>query len=278
MSIFRSLLCVPAITVLLLGGCGTYVPEIQEFPGDAVAGQKLVHAIIASIHCEIRNAISDVINQDINMANLNHGVRNAAWIDKWGVAMQLTLTIDEKGSLSPSAVWTPPNPMTALFTLGGGISASSDATRIDVYNYNYTVKDLYAQGPCGSVDNADVPLGSLLIQGDLKTKEWLWSQVDVVRSGDGVITNKSSALTHEVKFEVDTSGTLNPAWTFVHVTVNQGGPLLFASRNRTHDLLLTFGPVDPGTKQLVSSAANVFLAAQIGNAINSNNIRNRVGF
>ncbi len=172
-SIFRSLLCVPAITALLLGGCGTYVPEIQEFPGTTVDSQLLVQAIVRSIHCEIRNAVAYVVDRDKSLASFHNGARTAPWMEKWGVQVQLTLTIDEKSSVAPSAVWTPPNPATALFMLGGGVSASADATRVDTFNYYYTVKDLLALGYCPANDNAQAPPGSLLIQGDLKTKEWL---------------------------------------------------------------------------------------------------------
>lgn len=168
--------------------------------------------------------------------------------------------------------------MTALFTLSGGVSALSAATRVDTFNYYYTVKELLALGYCPADDNAQAPLGSLLIQGDLKTKEWLLTQVFNLGTGEGVIDTKTNAFSHEVKFEVDTGGNLTPAWQFVHVTVNQGGPLLQASRNRTHDLLMTFGPVDPTTKQLASPAAGTFLASQIAIAVNSNKSRTRIGF
>jgi hypothetical protein len=46
---------------LMLGGCGTYVPEIQENPW-ASDPDRLVVAIVGSIHCELRNAITDIVN------------------------------------------------------------------------------------------------------------------------------------------------------------------------------------------------------------------------
>jgi hypothetical protein len=48
---------------LTLGGCGTYVPEIQENPWshDVAA---LVQAIAYSIHCELRNSVVDVKYED----------------------------------------------------------------------------------------------------------------------------------------------------------------------------------------------------------------------
>jgi hypothetical protein len=71
---------VPTYITFMIAGCGTFVPEIQEFPGSSVDGQLLVHAIVNSIHCEIRNAVTYVIDQDKKVAQLNHekaGLKNA---------------------------------------------------------------------------------------------------------------------------------------------------------------------------------------------------------
>lgn len=253
----------------LLTGCGTYVPELADPPSNQADGQLLVQAIVRSVNCEMRNAVAFVIDRDKELAAIN-GQRTAAWFEKWGVQAALTLTIDEKTSINPTAIWTPPNPATALFTLAGGVSASADATRIDTLNFYHTVKDLYRLGPCPAGDNAAAPMKSLLIQGDLKLRQWLVSHV--LAAGTGEITAptgidtplKQDALSHEVRFLVATSGNINPAWTFVHVNVNPAGPLLSTSRDRTHDLLLTFGPVDPSSKRLASVAAGTFQASQIG--------------
>jgi hypothetical protein len=96
-------------------------------------------------------------------------------------------------------------------------------------------------------------------------------------------------LSHEVKFEVTTSANASPGWMLTRATVNQAGPLWMASRDRTHDLTITFGPVDPSTYQLTNAfvkgrwvqvsvpgpsaaAQNIHYASQIGLAI-SNNLR-----
>ncbi len=261
-----------------LAACGTFVPEIQEFPANQAvdANELLVRAIVRSIHCELRNAITYVINQDKDVARLNHGIRSAPWLDKWGVQLALTLTMDEKTTVNPTATWTPPNPATALMSLAGGLTISADGKRIDKLNYYYTVKELYALGACPANDNAQAPVGSLLIQNDLKLKEWLLSQVLSVGTGEitvpiGIQTPlKQNALSHEVSFEVVSTGNITPAWKFTHVVVNQSGPLFTASRDRTHDLLMTFGPIDPTTKGLTGAAADSYLASQIAAAINNN--------
>jgi len=68
---------------IILVGCGTYVPAIQEGSGDDAAGAILVHAIVDSTHCEIRNAVTTVINNDKEAAPHNRGIRHAAFLDDW---------------------------------------------------------------------------------------------------------------------------------------------------------------------------------------------------
>src|ERR1700733_9804946 len=100
------------LTALILAGCGTYVPEFQEY-GDQTQAQKLIQAIVQSIHCELRNAVSYAINQDYAVAKLNNGARSSPWFDDWGVQIALSLTVDEKSTVNPTFSWVP-NPVTAL--------------------------------------------------------------------------------------------------------------------------------------------------------------------
>jgi hypothetical protein len=259
-----------------LSGCGTFVPEIQEFPAGGPESQLLVEAIVHSIHCELRNSVNYIIDQDKKLAKLNQGTRNAAWFENWGVQVGLTLQIEEKTAINPTYVYLPPSPVTSIFTLAGGATLSSDALRIDKLNYFFTVKELQKQGTCPEDANANPTQGSLLIQSDLKTREWLLSvimgngtsEVNLPVGPSTVV--KTNVLSHEVKFEVVSAGNITPAWKLVHWTVNQAGPFLGASRDRQHDLLLTFGPVDPKTLGPSVPVAQSFLASQIGLAVNNN--------
>jgi hypothetical protein len=96
---------------LSLAGCGTYVPEIQENPWshDVAA---LIQAIAYSIHCELRNSIVDVKEQDLVFKKKN-GRLIADWLDDWGAQVTLTLTIDETSGVSPSGLYFP----TKIFSL-----------------------------------------------------------------------------------------------------------------------------------------------------------------
>lgn len=278
----------PIAASLLVGACGTYVPEIQEVSAISETGQVksvgtsqlLIHAIVDSIHCELRNAVTDVIDEDKKVAKLNPGGRRSApWLDGWVAQIGLTLTVEEKTSLNPTVLWSPLSPVTSVFTLAGGGTLSSDATRIDKLGYLYTVRELYALRNCPRdriVENSKAPVGSLLIQSDLKLREWLFDQIFNVGTGEYAVPTaittplKQNVISHEVKFEVISTGTLNPAWKLTRVALNQSSTLFSTTRDRTHDLVITFGPIDPATKGLTGAAAAEYLASRIGGAIGDN--------
>ena len=75
---------------------------------------------------------------------------------------------------------------------------------------------------------------------------------------------KQNALSHQIKFEVNTAASLSPRWELERLVINESGVIASASRNRVHDLIYTFGPYDKATdKGLSGAAADVFLASQI---------------
>ena len=51
---------VPLSTMFLVSGCGTYVPEIQDF-GDKAAGQQLVQSIVYNVTCEVQDAFNRIL-------------------------------------------------------------------------------------------------------------------------------------------------------------------------------------------------------------------------
>jgi len=270
----------PAVVFGVLGGCGTYVPEIQEFP--APSGALLVKEIVRNVHCEVKRAVTSVIEKDKELASIN-GRRLAPWLDKWGVQIQLTLQIDEKSSVNPNLSYTP-NPVSALFTLGAGGSISSQATRIDILHSFYTVQDLVRLPKnCAPADPAQ---GSFLLESDLKLRQWLADTVLSSSTGDINVPTKlddspikDGVISHEVKFEVDSAGALTPSWKLTQVSINSDAPFLSASRNRIHDLIITLGPTSqsPLTGKWVpgAAAANSALSSSIGLAV-TNGVRNGI--
>jgi hypothetical protein len=109
---------------------------------------------------------------------------------------------------------------------------------------------------------------------------------------------KSNVLSHEVKFDIISTGTITPGWKLSTSTINQTGTFLSGTRDRTQDLIVTFGPpdpawsvvvIDPKTRKakidrttnrpllrptaLSPAATSAALASEIGNAVN-NGFRN----
>ncbi|WP_426616001.1 hypothetical protein [Bradyrhizobium sp. McL0616] len=257
------------------------MPELQEFP--APSSQLLVKEIVRNVHCEVKRAITAVINDDKRLAAIN-GQRLAPWLEKWGVQIQLTLQVDEKGAVAPTLTYTP-NPVSALFSLGAGAAVSTQATRIDILHSFYTVQDIYRLPKnCSPADPAQ---GSFLLESDLKLRQWLADTVLSSSTGDINPPTKpddspmkeDGVISHEVKFEVDTSGAITPTWKLTQVSINPDAPFLSASRNRVHDLLITLGPtsISPLTGKRVPSvaAANSQLSSSIGLAV-SNGVRNTI--
>ena len=251
----------------MVAGCGTYVPEIQEIPG--ADSERLVQAIVGSIKCEIKDAIVWVINDDRTNALTYAQPINTNWLLDWGAQIQVTLQVNEQSTISPSGLYFPMN----IFFLGGSVSLSSSATRINILNYYYTVPEMYNNGKyCTEAvknnNRTNYPAGSLLIQSDLKLREWLLTAVRGLATDNISFDNKNAknSISHEVKFEIITSGNVTPTWKLVHATINPNSPLFSTSRDRTHDLLITFGPNDSATKSLGvgTPAANTNLASQIG--------------
>ncbi len=260
---------------LALGGCGTVAPDLEEFPATAGGSHLLVNAITESIFCELRNAVVYLRQMDEETARLQNGKRLTTWFDGWGVLVALTLTVEERSSANVTGNWIDPLVAPSTFVLASGVGGTLGATRTDKMNYFFKVQELYALGPCDPASRPDAPPGSLLVTSDLKLKNWLTNQavsvatgaVSVPASAGGTV---KSALSHEVKFELLTNGQVSPSWRIAEAYVNPGSPMFSTSRNRIHDLILTFGPIESGTRNLQMAAANSFLASEIGQAVQRN--------
>ena len=281
-----------AVVSLLVGisfcGCGTYAPNIQEFPGDTVDGELFVQKIVQNINCEITDAVHYVVEQDKKLALANGGHRTAPWFDDWGIQTTLALTIDEKGSVNPVVNWLPTSPANAIFNLGGSGNLSSEANRVDKINSYNTVQQ-FLHNQC-----VQRPDGAWMLSSDLKLREWLAYVILAANTGEISIPPdangpwKSNVISHQIKFIVSTSGSVTPGWKLTRASINQSGNFLSGSRDRTHDLTITLGPTEKteikktvkmkdGTTRTLATvtsgpsrqAADAHLASQIGSAVSS---------
>lgn len=262
-----------ATSVLSLSGCGLYVPEIQENPFAPGDGQLMVQAIVQSVRCEMVDALKDAWIKDHENAKKYHQRPVTNFLLKWGAQMTLTLTIDEKSSLSPSVTWIPHSPPSAIFALGAGVGANADATRTDKLGFYYLVPYLLNQPYCArGVQQGDE--NSLLVRSDLKLEEWLVDYLGTLGTQEGRApvsasgALKDTVLSHDIKFDITTNGNVTPQWTLTRATINPSGTFFSTTRDRTHDLLITMGPGD--STGFGNSAAAADAAQQIGNAVASN--------
>ncbi len=270
------------IVALLLGGCGLYVPpvaEVWEGGGSAVFFESNVKK---HIYCELQRAISltsmkgNSPDNAVTREDFNTGLTTDALPDDWGVQVTLSFQVDEAGSLNPTASFI----TSPTFVVGAGASLSSQATRVDKYEFYYAVKPLKLPIDGGGNTDCDAPHNSSLLTGDLGILPWL-KQALAFRIHDlsSPVTSsafKQDVLSYETKFVITTSGNANPQWKLVRTTTNQSGSsLLSANRTRTHDLLLTFGPTGEGQggkkkkgpPAPSAMATNSHLASEIGLAV-----------
>jgi hypothetical protein len=119
---------------------------------------------------------------------------------------------------------------------------------------------------------------SLIVNNDLKIYEWLKSALHIqeiiagmgggaVSAGKDPSTSSGvgqNAITHEVQFVVLTDGNVTPQWKLVRVSANQNSPFFDTQRQRTHDLIVTFGPKDAKTGHLQQAAQQMHDAALYG--------------
>jgi hypothetical protein len=249
-------ICLTVCTAL--GGCGTFVPNISEFPSDKVTEQQLVQGIVQAVTCELRDAVNGFYEKQ-------H--RKHLFIDSWGAQLTLTLTVEESTTINPTAMWIP----NAMFSLFGGINASSDATRTDIINSYHTIQELLALKSCTPEER---PVGPFLLESDLKLENLLFDSQ--ISSDTGQVnfneqtSSSTNVISHEVKFIVMSSGNITPAWKVSRIfTVNQNSTFLAALRNRTQDLLITLGTTTENGTALAQPAASIALSSQIGIAVST---------
>jgi hypothetical protein len=264
--------------LLLLTGCGTYVPGLEEPLQSAADGQQLVQAIVNNVDCEIRDAVGEVLREDKEQFRSGfRRSRRTAWLDNWGVQSTLTLELNERGEANPSFAWSPLSPASAVFGLAGGVSVSTEATRTNSVVSYYSVAQIVRDFHCGSSGRSN---GPFLLQSDLKLKEWLLDVVMLQGTGVAQIPPAKEAIQHTLAFELVTSGSLTPSWILRRVSVNTGGAFLGARRGRKHVLVVTLGPLDPSLLapaiasaaprgRQARAAADLHLASQIGVAVSS---------
>lgn len=259
--------CHALVVGLVLGSCGTHVPELREFPPYTQSDtQLMIEAIVQSVRCELSKAITSVVDNEIAETPQRQTKRNySEFLSNWGAEVLLTFTVVEKSSGASSLLWTPASPASSIFTLGADISGSAQATRIEKMNFFYTVAELYGL-PC---QGSKIRYDSFLIQNDLKIADLLLGRISPTTLGTSRTPSASdkNVLSHEISFEVVTAADATPMLKLVRATVNPTGTFIGTSRDRTHDLLITFGPIAKGGRSLIAIAEQMHFSSQITSGV-----------
>jgi hypothetical protein len=256
-----------ASVFLVLGGCGTYVPQMHEAWERSrtpvlTAGGDLEFKIREKIYCDIVQAVHD--NDTLLPA-------------RWGVQVTVDLQVDETGALNPGVSFIEPLSDGQSRALGLGGTLSSQGTREDKFSNYWNLDKLkkFSGGTC-RVNQSEWHGSSLLLESELGISSWLRDRLasDLALPSsqlpsDAGDTFKQDVMSYHVKFVVISSGSVNPVWKLVRFTAGDGPSLITANRTRTHDLLITFGPAfKPGTANVAQSSHH---AQEIGIAVSNGN-------
>lgn len=262
-----SFLLTGALAVVLLSGCGTYVPQMQEAWETSrtpvlTAGGDLEFKIREKIYCDIVQAVHD---------------NDALLPSRWGVQATVDLQVDETGALNPGVTFIEPLSGGQSRSLGLGATLSSQGSREDKFSNYWNLDKLrkFSGGTC-PIDRPTWHGSSLLLESELGISSWLrdrlQSNIALPSSqlpSDAGDTFKQDVMSYHVKFVVISSGNINPVWKLVRFSADDGTTLAAANRTRTHDLLITFGAAfKPGTANVALTSHQ---AQEIGIAVSNGN-------
>jgi hypothetical protein len=289
---------------LCVSGCGTYVPELQEFYQSKVDARLRVATLVEHLECEVVRGVQSVLLADEDLASerRKYGLSQPTvldWLKKWAAQITLTLTVEEKSALNPSLTlnryfptipvfpdYKMPNPVNAsrVFNLGLAAAFSTDATRketlslyLDLSKFTDTSHLKLARQLRG--ESQDLPncntMNGILIDSDLKFRDWLYDVTVPAAVEKGPYSGYAGELTQEET--VAKKDVLSHEVTFVIIYGGNATPawkLVNISSNQGSTPFLSAQRTNTqdaiitlGPKQgetLSTAAQNTILASQIG--------------
>lgn len=231
-----------------------------------------------SIVCELSYAVTTAIRNDRSLAPKRRSRRAYSdFLKDWGVEVATDLLVTENSTVNPTGLWTPVSPLTTVFTLGGGISGGAVSTNDNKYNVFYPLWALY-QPKLFPVDSEVRPCrdpsgskeGSPLVDIDLRILPLLESRMQIVALGLAdepgkkvLIEGEKNVLTQTVSIKEFLSGDITPTWTFTTGAINPTGKFISAGRERTHQVVFTFGQLAAGGRSLLFLPEQTHLNEQL---------------
>jgi hypothetical protein len=262
---------------LAQAGCGTYIPSQRDWPNSRPRDVEDMNiALIHSIVCELSYAVTATIKGDRSGArHRRNGRTYSDFLDHWGVEVATDLTVTESSTVNPTGLWAPLSPASAIFTLGGGISGGAIASNENKFNIFYPLAALYHPTVFNEDDKVrpcriGAKEGSPLVDIDLRIQPLLESRVQVVDIGlasdpdrAAKIYGVKNVLTQTVSIKETISGNITPTWKFSTGSLNPSGTFLSTDRERTHQIVFTFGPLADDGKSLTGLAESFHLNEQL---------------
>jgi hypothetical protein len=268
-----------AACCLSQAACGTYIPSERDWPKSGPNEVNDMNSVLAhSILCELSYAVTLAIENDRNLApgRRNHRAYTS-FLDHWGVEVATDLTASENSTANPSGLWAPVSPMSAIFTLGGSISGGATSSNENKYNVFYPIAALYKPKlfhlnsearPCR--DPRGNKEGSPLVDIDLQILPLLESRIQIVELGiaddptsNATIAGEKNVLTQTVSIKESVSGDITPTWKFTTGSINPSGKFFSGGRDRTHQIVFTFGPLANDKQSLTPMAEAFHLTQQL---------------
>jgi hypothetical protein len=259
-----------------LQGCGLYVPEKDLFhpndidPRNGMSRQgKIESNIIASIRCEITRGVYRALSTG-----------KVPWLAGWGAAVSLNLTWEEHGGISPGLTYTTPFGIASeTFNLAAGFSGSGKATRVEAITFILENKMLLREAMLTARTTTGLDCSALeegwTVQSNLKIDEFIYDKATIAAGNEArtrpIEYPQYSTFQETITFVVSVGASATPSWKFVRLTVNPGSDFVTASRAKTSEVIITFGPLTKpaspaGPAELALQSAVQHEAALFGRA------------
>ncbi|OSJ32098.1 hypothetical protein BSZ19_19850 [Bradyrhizobium japonicum] len=270
--------------------CGTYIPSQRDWPNSETKDvERMNRTLVRSIVCELSYAVTLAVENDLELARKRPSRRAySSYLVNWGVEVATDLTVSESSTLNPSGLWAPMSPLSPVFTLGGGISGASVATNDNTFNVFYPLSALYKpdlfrtnnqERPCRHPSTGQQ--GSPLVDIDLKILPLLETRIQLVTVGladnpdddKNAIAGEKNVLTQTVSIKETVSGDITPTWKFSTGSVNPSGLFFNANRERTHQVVFTFGRLARGGQSLSPLAQAFHVNEQLRAGLRNSRIR-----
>ena len=238
---------------MALAACGLYTPDKDPFTSDAPIGPEYVDSRQGGYENSLVDHITCEISQGLQQAKNSYDI---PWLYKdWGAAVTLSITVEDQTGLSPGVSYIQPL-QNGVFTFptGGNVTspqsfsanfggtASVNSLRTETIQYTVKNEDAIAHSNCGNIGTG------ILIDGDLKIREFIFDKVQIVAAGNGLWDKKNppyNTWTEEITFVASYGASATPTWHLARLSANTSSNLFTSQRTNTNDLVITLGPLDP---------------------------------